>query len=108
MSEEVKGDKGEMKHNCENHDRCMQMIQAVLDGSATQEELEHFKTEIKHCLPCIEGYELEKSIKEAVNSKIDKKCCPDATIKRIKASVGLAGIVALALLLNSSWFERLF
>ncbi|MCU0325696.1 MAG: hypothetical protein MUF45_10650 [Spirosomaceae bacterium] len=72
-----------MKHQCENHAKCMQMIQAVLDGSATPEEVEHFKTHMHDCMPCIDGYQLEKSIKEAMQAKVEKKCCPQATLMTI-------------------------
>ena len=50
----------QMKEQCENHEKCMKMIQAVLDGSATEDEVDHFKSNMESCLPCIEGYELEK------------------------------------------------
>ncbi|MCR9062867.1 MAG: hypothetical protein NXI00_02815 [Cytophagales bacterium] len=94
MSEAIKG---EMKHHCENHERCMEMITAVLDGSASKEDMEHFRTEMDHCLPCIEGYELQKSIKDALNQKIEKKCCPDKTIADIKSKLQLATIVLVLL-----------
>lgn len=78
-----------LKTYCENHEKCMQMIQAVLDGSATPEEFEHYKKSISECMPCIEGYELEKSIKEALNQKVQRKCCPQNTISTIKTKIGL-------------------
>lgn len=90
MSEGVKGD---LKHNCENHAKCMEMIQAVLDGSATQEELNHMKSEMDTCLPCIEGYELEKTIKEALNMRVEKKCCPEKTVSKIKEQLGISVLV---------------
>lgn len=80
----------ELKHHCENHEKCMQMIQAVLDGSASEEELQHFKTNMDECLPCIDNYNLEKSIKETLQLKIEKKCCPEKTVASIKASLGMA------------------
>lgn len=85
-----------VKTHCENHERCMQMIQAVLDGSASADEFEHYKKSISECLPCIEGYELEKSIKEALNQKVQKKCCPQQTITNIKTKIGL-GLVLIGL-----------
>lgn len=87
------GKKSEIKHNCENHDRCMEMIQAVLDGSATKEEMEHFKNEMQTCLPCIEGHDLQKSIKEALNIKLEKKCCPHDTVSKIRQKIGIAGLI---------------
>lgn len=91
MSEAKK--ENELKHHCENHEKCMQMIQAVLDGSATEEEMLHFKSNMDQCMPCIENFSLEKSIKESLQQKIEKKCCPEATIARIKTSLGFASIL---------------
>ncbi|WP_055150864.1 hypothetical protein [Jiulongibacter sediminis] len=94
MSEELKDG---LKHHCENHERCMEMIQAVLDGSATPEEMQHYKTEMNRCLPCIEGEELQKSIKHALNAKIEKKCCPEQTISQIKSKLSVASLLLLLL-----------
>lgn len=86
-----------MKEECENHNKCMKMIQAVLDGSATPEELEHFKDNIEVCKPCIEGYELEKSIKESLQTKVEKKCCPSNTLNQLKMKIGLGIILVVCI-----------
>ncbi|NBA85137.1 hypothetical protein GVN16_05160 [Emticicia sp. CRIBPO] len=78
------------KQHCENHQKCMEMIQAVLDGSASPDEIEHFKSHIDECLPCIEGYELEKSIKEGLKNKIERKCCPQKTVDLLKVKIGVS------------------
>lgn len=93
-----KNDKQVMKHNCENHERCMEMIQAVIDGSATPEELEHFKKNKEVCQPCIDHYDLESSIKDALHSKLERKCCPESTVAKIKSSLGIATLLLATLL----------
>jgi len=98
----------EVKHNCENHERCMEMIQAVLDGSATEEEMAHFKSEMSTCLPCIEGHDLQKSIKEALHDKIEKKCCPEGTIAKIKGKIGVAGLIVGLGLMEASLLHLYF
>ncbi|MCA0365195.1 MAG: hypothetical protein LCH67_14220 [Bacteroidetes bacterium] len=97
-----------MKEECENHNKCMKMIQAVLDGSATPEELEHFKDNIEVCKPCIEGYELEKSIKESLQTKVEKKCCPKQTFEAIKLKIGIASLLVLGLLIKIKVIKDLF
>jgi hypothetical protein len=82
-----------MKQKCENQQKCMKMIQAVLDGSASAEEVEHFKLNMDACMPCIETYKLEKSVKEAMQGKVEKKCCPQSIIVDIRAKIGLALLV---------------
>lgn len=93
-------DKIGMKEQCENHAKCMEMIQAVLDGSATSEEIEHFKSNLEVCKPCIEGYELEKTIKESLKTKIEKICCPQATINMLKLKVGIALLILVSTILE--------
>lgn len=87
-----------MKQKCDNQQKCMKMIQAVLDGSASAEELEHFKQNMEACMPCIETYKLEKSVKEAMQGKVEKKCCPQSIIVDIRAKIGFA-LLLLGLLL---------
>lgn len=84
-----------LKRHCENHEKCMQMIQAVLDGSATEEEMTAFKANMNECMPCIEGYELQKTIKDALQQKIEKKCCPERTLSNIKQKLGIVSALLL-------------
>lgn len=97
-----------MKHHCENHAKCMQMIQAVIDGSATPEEVEHFKTHMHDCMPCIDGYELEKSIKDALQVKVEKKCCPKSTLMTIKEKIGIATLVTAFVFIEIKLYHIFF
>lgn len=91
---------GIKKEKCENHEECMKLIQAVLDGSASATEMEHFKNNIEQCTPCIEGFELEKSIKESLHDKVEKKCCPTSTINQLKLKLGITALIMIGLLLE--------
>jgi anti-sigma factor (TIGR02949 family) len=93
-----------MRKNCENHEECMKMIQAVLDGSATDSEIEHFKNNIENCEPCIKGYELEKSIKESLQGKVEKKCCPGNTIDQLRLKLGISAVLFLGVMVHFSTF----
>jgi hypothetical protein len=97
---ECSANTGIKKEQCENHAECMKMIQAVLDGSATIEEMEHFKMNIEACRPCIEGYELEKSLKSTLKDKVEKKCCPEKTIDILKSKIGIAVTLILVFVLK--------
>ncbi len=106
MNETVEADK--LKHSCENHQKCMEMIQAVLDGSATADEMEHFKTNMSECMPCIEGYELENSIKEALKMKVEKKCCPQSVVHKIKSNLGIALVLVGMVFIEIKLFHLIF
>lgn len=94
-----------LKRHCENHEKCMQMIQAVLDGSATDEEMKAFKANMNECLPCIEGYDLQKSIKEALQQKLEKKCCPESTLSKIREKIGIASALLFFAALQITIFK---
>ncbi len=83
------GSKDGMKHTCENHTECMKMIQAILDGEASEEEKEHFRQNIDVCIPCIKQYHLEKCIKESLSNKIERKPCPENLVNAIKVKLQL-------------------
>lgn len=94
-----------LKRHCENHEKCMQMIQAVLDGSASEEEMKAFKANMNECMPCIEGYELQKSIKDALRLKIEKKCCPESTLSKIREKLGIASALLVFAALQLTLFK---
>jgi anti-sigma factor (TIGR02949 family) len=96
------------KEECENQEKCMKMIQAVLDGSATPEEIEHFKNNIEVCKPCVDGYELEKSIKESLKTKLNKVCCPQKTIEQLKVKIGIGLILIMGLVIKIKVIQELF
>ena len=77
------------KEYCEHHEECLKKIQAVLDGGATEDEKEHFRNNMDNCLHCIKMYHLEKCVKESLQSKIDKRLCPDNLVATIKAKLNI-------------------
>jgi len=66
---------------------CMEMLQFILDGEATAEQREYFKTHMDHCMPCFKSYELDMAIKELLKNK----CCggeaPNDLIAQIKSQI---------------------
>ena len=83
------GNKEEVKTSCENHEKCMRMIQAILDGEATEEEKEHFRDNMDVCMPCINEYHLVKCIKESLCNRLERKTCPDSLVNTIKLKLDL-------------------
>ncbi len=39
------------------------------------------------CLPCLDQYNLEKSILEMIKSKLEKKSCPEELLQEIKLQI---------------------
>jgi len=67
--------------------RCLELLELITDEEASPEEVKHFHNHINECLPCYESYNLEKSIKEMLQTKLEKKQVPDDLIQSIKLKI---------------------
>ena len=76
-----------MKHNCDHQADCLKMIQLILDGEATEQQIDRLRNNLESCRPCIEMYSLEKEVKALLHSRMEKKCCPEQLIATIKARI---------------------
>jgi anti-sigma factor (TIGR02949 family) len=66
---------------------CLKIIQNILDGEATSDQQQHFEKHILECLPCFEYYNLDKSIKLAIQTKVEKMNVPIDLIETIKLKI---------------------
>jgi hypothetical protein len=80
-------EKIQKKTSCEHQAECMKMVQLIVDGQATDEQIVQFKQNMDKCLPCEKGYELEKCIKETMQLRLEKKCIPSNLIDCIKQKI---------------------
>lgn len=87
VSVEGQQETASVKQSCDHQADCLKRIQSILDGGATEEEKEHFKEHLDQCMPCIEMYKLEKCIKEALQGKVEKKCCPEKLAAAIRSQI---------------------
>ncbi len=66
---------------------CMEMLQTILDGEATDDQKKYFKAHMDHCMPCYKSYDLDMSIKQLLQSK----CCggdvPSELVEQIKSRI---------------------
>ena len=68
-------------------ERCLELLELITDGEASPEEEKQFHNHIDECLPCYETFNLEKSIKEVLQTKLEKKQVPDDLIQSIKQKI---------------------
>jgi mycothiol system anti-sigma-R factor len=66
---------------------CMEMLQVILDGEASDEQKEYFKQHMDICLPCFKGYELDMAIKQLVKSKCCGGDAPSDLVEQIRISI---------------------
>jgi anti-sigma factor (TIGR02949 family) len=63
---------------------CLESLQLVVDGEATKEQEQYFMDHLDECLPCYNFYQVEKTVKEVLQSKICKKEVPTHLIHQIR------------------------
>ena len=66
---------------------CLQSLQLLVDGEATADEEKYYRKHMDECGPCYEFYHLEKSVKEVIQKKIEKKEVPAALLKSIQEKI---------------------
>ena len=68
-------------------DRCLEVLQLILDGEADQEQQLYFSQHIKNCVPCLDHYHLDQEIKNLIKQKIEKKSVPSDLIESIRNKI---------------------
>ncbi|MFA0962559.1 hypothetical protein AB9P05_12210 [Roseivirga sp. BDSF3-8] len=69
--------------DCTDQDLCKEMLYRVIDGQASSREEEIFGRKIENCMSCFKQYQYEKSMKDVIVSKIDKKSVPSSLAEDI-------------------------
>lgn len=69
--------------------QCLQNLSLMIDGEATNEQEVFFKKHIDECIPCLDSYNVEKSVKEFLQKKIENKPIPSTLIENIKNKIAL-------------------
>ena len=72
---------------CEDHEKCIHIINLIIDGEANEEEETFFYTHIQDCLHCAQYYKLEQSIREAIRKKLEIKQAPEDLIQEVRQKV---------------------
>jgi len=68
---------------------CLQSLQLLIDGEATMAEEKYYMKHMDECIPCYEFYSLEKTVKEVIQKKIEKREVPAALVQTIKEKIYL-------------------
>ena len=72
---------------CPEREKCLDILNVVLDGEATDEQKIYLTDHIDACLPCLNDYNLEKEIKELLQTKCSKVDVPNGLAEAIKAKL---------------------
>lgn len=68
---------------------CMETLYTILDGEANEEQTLQLIGHIEKCLPCYQQYDLEVSIRELLQNRLEKKCPPKDLLEAIRAKIAM-------------------
>ena len=80
-------EKTENQGCCSEHDRCLELLQLVLDGEASETEKGYYMHHIEECMPCYRSYNIEHEIRNILRSKLEKKPVPTDLVTCIRSKV---------------------
>lgn len=75
------------KEKCKESEQCNQLLQLILDGEASSDEENYFFSHKEKCIYCSNGFELEKSLKDLIKTKIKKETVPADLVESIKLKI---------------------
>lgn len=84
------GKKQKMKNidrPCPDHEKCINVINLIIDGEANAEEEAFFYSHVRDCLHCAQFYKLEQSIREAIRKRLEIKEAPIELIRLVREKV---------------------
>jgi len=72
---------------CPEEQKCLQLLEVILDNESTNEEKEKYFEHIDICWTCFENYNIETAIRELLKTKIENKQVPEGLISKIQAEI---------------------
>jgi anti-sigma factor (TIGR02949 family) len=76
-----------MPCSSEDNQKCRKLLQKVLDGDASPEEIKEFEQHMLQCLPCYQAYELEMAIRALLKTRCNGNGAPPELIEKIKQQI---------------------
>jgi anti-sigma factor (TIGR02949 family) len=72
---------------CKDHEKCIHVVNLIIDGEADKDEEAFFYKHIRDCLHCAQYYKLEQSIRETIRKKLEVKEAPEELIVELRKMV---------------------
>ena len=72
---------------CNDCEKAANMLQVVIDGEASKEDLTEFEMHLSKCSNCANAYETEKKLLQAIKNKISSKCCPQMLLNSVREKI---------------------
>ena len=75
------------KKPCADHEKCIGVLNLIIDGEANKEEKDFFHSHISDCLQCTEYYTIERSIRDAIRKKLEIIEAPNDLIQDLRNKI---------------------
>lgn len=72
---------------CIEEEKCLESLQLILDGEASKQQEDIFMKHVEDCIPCFNHYQIDKAVKELIQTKVQKKDVPDKLIALIRDKI---------------------
>ena len=76
-----------MMTSCPDEQRCLEVLEEILDNESTEEKQQMYYKHLDGCWTCFKNYNLEKSIRQLIKTKIENKPVPDGLLEKIQAEI---------------------
>ncbi|MEQ9424461.1 MAG: anti-sigma factor [Cyclobacteriaceae bacterium] len=74
-------------NGCPESEKCLEIIRLVLDDEASNTQMDYLKDHIEMCMQCLDNFNVEKEIKQALREKLERKAVPQDLIDSIKTKI---------------------
>ena len=72
---------------CKEHEKCMELLELILDGEASDQDKQYVNSHVERCMPCYRAYNLEKEIRKVLKNNLHQKPVPDDLVNSIKIKI---------------------
>ena len=72
---------------CNEFEKCLRILNLMLDNEATEEEEAYFKSHIKSCMVCFAHCNIEKQLRQLIRTRIDQKIIPKELASEIRNTI---------------------
>ncbi len=73
--------------NCSEFDKCLKILNLMLDEESSKEEDAFFFEHIEKCITCFSHYNAEKQVRELLKSKLKRKTIPSKLALEIRNKI---------------------
>lgn len=72
------------QHDC---NKVLSKVYLALDGAMTTDEEKAFLADLNKCSCCLDHYQIERSFKDFLTAKIERKCVDNSMVSSIKSQL---------------------